>query len=65
MFNEKLKLTSQDLDNQLKTIISFLSNVHPTLNENSDFRPCIEVRPIIRYGKSASAQSFNLWDLSE
>ena len=65
MFNEKLKMSSQELDSQFDIIVSFLSAVHPTLEEGSDFRPCVEIRPIVRNGKSASAQSLNLWDLSD
>lgn len=65
MFNEKLKLGSQELDSQFETIVSFLNSVHPTLDVDSDFRPCVEIRPIIRNGKSASAQSMILWDLGE
>lgn len=64
MFNKKLKMSSQELDSQFESIVSFLSAVHPTLEEGSDFRPCVEIRPIVRNGKSASAQSLNLWDLS-
>jgi len=65
MFNEKLKLEGQELDNQFETIVSFLSAVHPTLDNDSDFRPCVEIRPILRNGKSVSAQSLNIWDLSD
>lgn len=64
MSNASLTLSSEELELQLETILTFLKSVHPTLENETGFRPCVEIRPLIRKGKTISGQSFNLWDLS-
>lgn len=64
MSTVNLKLTTEELDIQLETILSFLKKVHPTLENETGYRPCVEIRPIIRNGKTVPGRSFNIWDLS-
>jgi len=58
------KLTKQE---QLDTICTFLSLVHPSLvTPTEGFRPCVEIRPITRGFKDYNlSKSLNLWDLSK
>ena len=62
-----MPLTDLQLSEQQDTIIEFLENVHPSLKEYDDFRPCIEIRPIYRGDKPTYLlnKSLNIWDLSE
>lgn len=60
-----LILSNDEEDIQLETILSFLKNVHPTLLNENGYRPCVEIRPIMRDGKTIPGKSFNIWDLSK
>lgn len=61
-----LPLSELQLEEQLHSIMTFLEHVHPSLNGEEAFRPCIEVRPIYRGEKSSYSlkRSLNIWDLS-
>lgn len=73
------KLSAEDLEKQVQTIVRFLGAVHPSLLSKSDFRPCVELRPIPRIpkeqaepdpkgGKGSNYKlyaSLNLWDLDD
>lgn len=63
---EVLSLLPWQEEEQLETILYFLRAVHPHLNGGEGFRPCVELRPIIRgeYDYKLS-QSLMLWDLEE
>jgi len=65
--NPLQKLTEWELEEQLDTILSFLSQVHPSLNTERSYRPCVEIRPIYRgEGKNFMlSKSLNIWDLDE
>lgn len=64
--NDIRKLTPQQQDEQLQTIIRFLENVHPYLGRQCDFRPAVELRPLCRGDKNYKlTKSLVLWDLSE
>jgi len=70
-YNEIIRLSADQLEEQLQTAIRFLSAVHPGLLKQDGFRPAIELRPIPR-GISRDHESYysltwslNLWDLSE
>ncbi len=60
------KLTSNELDEQFETILHFLSVVHPSLSSEESYKPCVEIRPIVRGEQNFSLmRSCNIWDLSE
>lgn len=63
-----IPLSELQLQEQLSTIVGFLSEVHPSLiADGKSFKPCIEIRPVYR-GEGRNyilKRSFNLWDLSE
>lgn len=60
-------LTELQLEEQLNTIVDFLSEVHPNLLcEDDGYRSCVELRPINRGEKNFMlSRSLNIWDLSE
>lgn len=63
-----LTLSEQRLEEQFKEIVSFLSFVHPGLNDSTyeSRKACVEVRPISRCGYNYSlSRSLNLWNLNE
>ncbi len=59
--------TEADMEAQLKTIVNFLSLVHPELNNNSYQNSCVELRPINRSPEFNMRlnRSLNLWRLDE
>jgi len=70
-YHDIIRLSADQLEEQLQTAIRFLSAVHPGLLKQDGFRPAIELRPIPR-GISRDHESYysltwslNLWDLSE
>jgi len=70
-YNEIIRLSADQIEEQVQTIVRFLSAVHPGLLKEEGFRPAIELRPIPR-GISRDHEryysltwSLNLWDLSE
>lgn len=63
---ERILLSEKELENQLSSIVHFLSVVHPSLTGAASARPCIEIRPIVRGKKDYKlSRSLNIWDLSE
>ena len=77
---EMRKLTAEQLDEQVESIVRFLQLVHPGLTRDSDFRPCVELRPIPRIPKDTLneladngkkkelyklSRSLNLWELTD
>ena len=60
-------LSELQLKEQFDTIVEFLSAVHPTLLLQEGYKPCIEIRPILRSEKKEYIlnRSLNLWDLSD
>lgn len=65
-------LTDQQLDDQLHQIIHFLSAVHPSLLLTDGYRPCVELRPILRVESVGNVRStyvlrrsLQIWDLEE
>ena len=65
-------LTDEQLDAQFHQITQFLSTVHPTLLASEGYRPCVELRPILRTmpsGNPKSAyglrRSLQIWDLEQ
>ena len=70
MASEFGKFTNGQLEQQLNTVIHFLSAVHPTLVHCEGFRPCVELRPILRMKEDPRdgstymlKRSLQLWDL--
>lgn len=59
--------TETELEAQLKTVVDFLGEVHPELNNNSYQSSCVELRPISRSGEFNISlnRSLNLWRLDE
>ena len=58
-----LTLTSQQLEEQLKEIVSFLSFAHPGLTDGTyeSRKACVEIRPISRCGYNYTlSKSLNL-----
>ncbi len=66
MYNDKTPRSPEEAQAQLNSICDFLALVHPSLvNAPEGFRPCVEIRPILRGKKDfALSKSLNLWDLS-
>lgn len=60
-------LTETELDAQLKTVVDFLSEVHPELRNSSFQSSCVELRPINRSGEFNMSlnRSLNLWRLDD
>lgn len=65
-------LSEQQLEDQLQQIAHFLSSVHPTLLLTDGYRPCVELRPILRIEPTGNARgayvlkrSLQIWDLEE
>lgn len=65
-------LSEQQLEDQFNQIIHFLSAVHPSLLAGEGYRPCVELRPLLRVeptGNPKSAyplkRSLQIWDLEE
>lgn len=64
--NELLMLSSWQFEEQLETISYFLRSVHPSLSGGEGFRPCVELRPILRGEMDYKlSMSLMLWDLSD
>lgn len=59
-------LGPDELEEQLQSVMSFLSAVHPTLVSEEGRHPCIELRPIL-HGEYEHrlVRSCNIWDFSE
>ena len=59
--------TEADMEAQLKTIVKFLSTVHPELNNSSYQSSCVELRPINRSQafNIRLNRSLNLWRLDD
>jgi|GEM_PF-7028446 len=59
------KRTPAEVQEQLNSVRDFLARVHPSLVSHADgFRPCIEIRPILRGKKDFElSRSLTLWDL--
>lgn len=63
---ETLKIPEEDSEFRLETILSFLSLVHPYLDDPDYADTCVELRPILREGRSFPlSRSLVLWDLTE
>lgn len=63
---ETLEISEEDFDFRLETILSFLSLVHPYLDDPDYTDTCVELRPILREGRSFPlSRSLILWDLTE
>lgn len=69
--NKGKRLTAEELEQQLKTVISFLKSVHPGLLKEDGYRPSVEIRPIPR-GMSKDDKSYfrltrslNIWNLDD
>ena len=63
---EQLAIDSSDLEFQMDTAADFLSKVHPALADKERRDACVEIRPILREGKSyALSKSLVLWSLDE
>ncbi len=63
-----IHLTNTELDAQVKTIIDFLTTVHPELVDKSSQDACVELRPINRSPDEFNIilnRSLNLWRLDE
>jgi len=61
-----IKLSPEELETQLETVLNFLSIVHPSLISEDGSKPCVELRPIIRGEYDHKLQMpCNIWDLSE
>lgn len=62
-----IKLNDAQLEEQLSTIVDFLSEVHPSLLSEAGYKPCVEIRPINRGEKREFIlnKSLNIWDLSD
>ncbi len=65
-------LSEQQLEDQFQQIIHFLSAVHPSLLSGEGYRPCVELRPILRVEPADHAKnmyalkrSLQIWDLEE
>ncbi len=65
-------LTDQQLEDQFHQIIHFLTTVHPSLLPGEGYRPCVELRPILRAepaGNPKSAyglkRSLQIWDFEQ
>ena len=60
------KLSPEQLEEQLETILRFLQVVHPSLISDQKHKYCVELRPIIRGERDYQlSRSCNIWDLSE
>lgn len=60
------RLSEQQIDEQLETILRFLREVHPSLSGDNDFRPAVELRPLVRGEKNYMlSKSLVIWDLSK
>lgn len=60
--------TDTELEAQLKTIVDFLSLVHPELNNKTSQNSCVELRPINRSPDDFNIRlnrSLNLWRLDD
>lgn len=63
---EQLAIDSSDLEFQLDTVRDFLSQVHPSLTDETRRDACVEIRPILREGKDyALSKSLVLWSLDD
>ncbi|MBQ8039189.1 MAG: hypothetical protein IJ274_04870, partial [Lachnospiraceae bacterium] len=63
---DSLTFPEEDLEFQLETILSFLSLLHPYLEDPSYRDTCVEIRPVLREGKDFSlSKSLILWNLDE
>jgi len=65
-------MTASQLEDQLHQIVHFLSAVHPSLLQTDGYRPCVELRPILRVEPTGNARSayvlrrsLQIWDLEE
>ena len=65
-------LSEQQLEDQFHQIVHFLSAVHPTLLVTDGYRPCVELRPILRVEPVGNVKSLymlkrslQIWDLEE
>lgn len=65
MLLENIYFTETDMEAQLKTIVDFLSKVHPEITNNSFQNACVELRPINRSNEFNMRlhRSLNLWRL--
>jgi len=65
------RLTAEELEQQLETIVSFLKSVHPSLLNKDGYKPCVELRPIPRgmtkddKNYYALTWSLNIWSLDD
>lgn len=60
------KLSQEQLEEQVQTVLRFLQTVHPGLMTDNGFRPSVEIRPIARVEKTFMlTKSLVIWDLSE
>lgn len=63
---EQLAIDSEDFEFQLDTVRDFLSKVHPFLTDDTRRDACVEIRPILREGKSYKhSKSLTLWSLDD
>lgn len=63
-----LSLSSEELEQQLRAIVDFLTFSHPGLTDGTyeSRKACVELRPISRCGYNYSlSRSLNLWNLNE
>lgn len=65
-------MTAAQLEDQLHQIVHFLSAVHPSLLQTDGYRPCVELRPILRVEPTGNPRStyvlrrsLQIWDLEE
>lgn len=64
--NGRKRLSEQELDAQLQIILRFLESVHPVLVQDREFRPAVELRPLVRgEQKYMLSKSLVIWDLSQ
>ena len=64
--HETNKLSGLPLEEQLHIITRFLEAVHPYLLQDRDYRPAVELRPLLRGDSDYMlTRSLVIWDLSE
>lgn len=64
--NETNKLSEQKLEEQLHIITRFLEAVHPSLMQDREYRPAVELRPLARGEENyLLTRSLVIWDLGE
>lgn len=71
LLGEGKRLTAEELEQQLETVVSFLKSVHPGLLSEEGYKPSVELRPIPRgmtkedKGYYPLTWSLNIWSLDD